>query len=88
MLWILGTIAICVVAAELVIRYGPDGWRTRISMWGAAAITTLAGVLQGLGAVDWSKLIDSQKVAYGVSVAIPIIAARLREITAKPPGTA
>lgn len=83
---VLATVVITLAVAGAVIKYAPPGWRTRITMWGATAVGVVSGLLDQFSVVDWSRLIDAPKVAYGLMISIPIVGSWLRELTKEPAG--
>jgi uncharacterized membrane protein YjjB (DUF3815 family) len=85
------TVVVCLLlilgVAALIARYGKEGWRTRIFMWGITAVNAFAAVasslLDSLVGVDWSRLIDKPALAYATAIAVPIVGGWFRELTHK-----
>lgn len=80
------TVLLVLIFGAAVIAFGPVGWRTRIFHAVTIAVPGIGAILQQLQVVDWSKLIDVPKVAYGLAVGIPLVGSWLREITTGPAG--
>lgn len=82
------TVLVVIALGWAIITYGPIGLRTKIFHAVALVAPALAEVLQQIQVIDWSRIVDVPKVAYGLAVGIPIVGMWLRQVTGndKPAG--